>query len=330
MRVAVLGAGQMGTAFGKPVLDLGNDLVYWGPERIDAPALEALAAGKPHPDLGVALPAAVSTTLDMEEAVRDADLVALAVTAEGAEWVVPEAVRYVRDGVPVMVFSKGLIEGAGRETIAVPEFAQKTFGPSRTVVGVGGPVKAIDLVCGSPTQTAFAATSHEDARKAGEMFATDYYFPGASDDLAGLGLCAALKNCYAIAFGMLTGNEAQPNLRALAFGTALGEMSRLVSAAGGRPETVAGAAGSGDLYVTCLSGRNGDFGRLLNTGAGREAALKEMNNATVEGLSTLPPALKLARSLDLGGRELPLLYRLDAVLQGEKSARDSRLADLLI
>ncbi|CAN5642203.1 2-dehydropantoate 2-reductase N-terminal domain-containing protein [soil metagenome] len=330
MRVAVLGAGQMGTAFGKPVLDNGNELVYWGPEWIDTPALEALAAGKPHPDLGVALPATVDTTLSIEEAVRDADLVALAVTGEGAEWVAPEAAKYTPEGAPVMVFSKGLIGGDGGEIVAVPEFTQKVFGPSRKVVGVGGPVKAIDLIEGSPTQTAFAAASLDDARAACERFAADYYFPGASDDLSGLGFCAALKNCYAIAFGMITGDEAKPNLRALAFGTALGEISRLVSAAGGRPETVTGAAGAGDLYVTCLSGRNGDFGRRLNTGAGREEALEDMNNATVEGLGTLPPALNLARSLDLGEEELPLLYKLDAVLRKEESARDLHLADLLL
>ena len=330
MRVAILGAGQMGTAFGKPVLDRGNDLVYWGPEWIDTPALEALAAGNPHPDLGVALPMEVETAFDIEQAVRDADLVALAVTAEGAEWVAPEAAKHAPDGVPVMVFSKGLVEGDGGGIVAIPAFAQEVFGPSRKVVGVGGPVKAVDLIEGSPTQTAFAAANREDAREAHKRFSTDYYFPGASDDLAGLGFCAALKNCYAIAFGMLTGDDAKPNLRALAFGTALGEISRLVSAAGGRPETVAGAAGSGDLYVTCLSGRNGTFGRLLNTGVAREEALEEMNNATVEGLDTLPPALDLARSLDLVEKELPLLHRLDAVLRGEKSARDSNLADLLL
>ena len=274
--------------------------------------------------------AAVDTTFDIEEAVHEANLVALAVTAEGAEWVAPEAAKHAPEGVPIMVFSKGLIENDSGEIVAVPEFAQGVFGPSRKVVGVGGPVKAIDLIEGSPTQTAFAAANRDDAREAGGRFATDYYFPGTSDDLAGLGFCAALKNCYAIAFGMLTGEEAKPNLRALAFGTALGEISRLVSAAGGRPETVAGAAGSGDLYVTCLSGRNGDFGRRLNAGANREKALEDMNNATVEGLGTLPPALDLARSLDLGENELPLLHRLDAVLRGEKSARDSNLADLLL
>lgn len=86
-----------------------------------------------------------------------------------------------------------------------------------------------------PTQTVFAAEHREDARKLSAAFSTPYYFPGTTDDLLGLGLCAALKNCYAIAFGSLTGNDARPNLRALAFGTALGEICATVTAAGGRP-----------------------------------------------------------------------------------------------
>jgi hypothetical protein len=43
-----------------------------------------------------------------------------------------------------------------------------------------------------------------------------------------------------------------------------------------------------------------------------------MGNATVEGLGTLPPALKLTRSLELEEKELPLLYHLDAVLEGNE------------
>lgn len=65
------------------------------------------------------------------------------------------------------------------------------------MVGVGGPAKASDLIRGFPTQTVFAAEHREDARKLSAAFSTPYYFPGTTDDL--LGLCAALKNCYAIA-----------------------------------------------------------------------------------------------------------------------------------
>lgn len=328
MRVAVLGAGQMGTALGAPLMGRGHEVRFWGPDRLDGPRMKAISAGEPHPDLEVALPAPSTTTFDIEEAVEDADFVALAVAAEGAEWVSEEAAKHVPDGSPVLVVSKGLVERAG-EVVSVPVRVREIFGPGHPVVGVGGPVKAIDLIQNSPTQTVFACENREVARKLAAQASTPYYFPGTTDDLVGLGLCAALKNCYAIAFGYLTGDYAKPNLRALAFGTALGEISAFVTAAGGRPETAAGAAGAGDLYVTCLSGRNGDFGRLLNAGHSSDEAIYKMNNATVEGLGTLPPALTLARPLGLGEEELPLLYHLDETLQNPRPMQESSIADLL-
>jgi glycerol-3-phosphate dehydrogenase (NAD(P)+) len=329
MRIAVLGAGQMGSAFGAPAVERGHDLVYWGPDWIDGPALEALAGGEPHPDLKVSLPKPVETASGIGEAVHDADLIALAVVSEGAEWVSEEATKRAPEDAPVLVFTKGLVEKSGEDIVPAVVRAHEIFGPGRPIVGVGGPVKAIDLINASPTQTVFASPERERAREAADAFSTPYYFPGATDDLLGLGLCAALKNCYAIAFGLLSGREAKPNLRALAFGTALGELGNIVSAAGGRPETAAGAAGSGDLYVTCLSGRNGDFGRLLNESNTPEEAREKMGNATVEGLGTLPPALALAKSLDLSEEELPLLHHLDAVLRGERSAGEPEFARLL-
>lgn len=328
MRIAVLGAGQMGTAFGAPAMERGHEVRYWGPDWLDVPALEAISAGRPHPDLKVALSEPVETAAEIREAVEGAELVVLAVTSEGAEWVSEEAAKHAPEEIPVLVLTKGLVEHDGEVVPAVVR-VQELFGPGRPVVGVGGPVKAIDLIQHSPTQTTFAAEERENARGLAESFSTPYYFPGTTDDLLGLGLCAALKNCYAIAFGYLTGHEAKPNLRALAFGTALAEISTLVTAAGGRAETVAGAPGAGDLYVTCLSGRNGDFGRLLNESGSPEEARERMRDATVEGLGTLPPALTLARSLGLGEEELPLLHHLDGVLQGRQEAGGFTLADLL-
>ncbi len=328
MRIAVLGAGQMGTALGAPAVERGHELCYWGPWWIDGPALEALAAGAPHPDLGAALHSPVRTTPTITEAVRDAELVALAVVSEGAEWVSKEAAASVSEGVPILVFTKGLVERDGKIVPAVVR-VREIFGPSHPIVVVGGPVKAIDLIKHSPTQTVYGGDEREHARTIARTVETDYYLPATTDDLLGLGLCAALKNCYAIAFGYLTGREARPNLLALAYGTSLGELSALVTAAGGRTQTTAGAAGAGDLYVTCLSGRNGDFGRLLGEGNTPEQAREKMNNATVEGLGTLAPALALSSSLGMGRKELPLLHHLDDVLAGRTEPGGTSLAELL-
>ncbi len=142
MKIAVLGAGQMGSAFGAPALERGHELRYWGPGWIDGLALEALAAGAPHPDLKTALPSPVETTTEIAEAVRDAEIVALAVTSEGAEWVSEEAAETVPEDIPILVFTKGLVERGG-EIVPAAVRVREIFGPSHPVVVVGGPVKVV-------------------------------------------------------------------------------------------------------------------------------------------------------------------------------------------
>jgi glycerol-3-phosphate dehydrogenase (NAD(P)+) len=319
LRISVLGAGQMGTAFGAPAMERGHEVRFWGPAWIDGPALDALSAGEPHPDLEAALPGRpAGTTTVLEEAVEGAELCVVAVVSEGLGWVSERAARAVPEGVPVLVLTKGFAREDGA-VVPVGSLAQKAFGGGRPVVGVGGPVKAAELIRGLPTHTVFASELPEAARRVAAEVGTGYYVPTATDDLAGVELCAALKNCYAIAVNLVCGAGDGANLRSLAFGVALGEMHRIVIAAGGRPETVAGAAGAGDLYVTCLTGRNGDFGRLLGEGHAPEEARRLMDDATVEGLGALPEALELARSLGLGEESLPLLSHLDRALRSEEA-----------
>ncbi|MGI9050534.1 MAG: NAD(P)H-dependent glycerol-3-phosphate dehydrogenase [Rubrobacteraceae bacterium] len=314
MRVTILGAGQMGTAFGAPLLERGHEVCFWGPEWLDGARLDALAAGKPHPELGARLSASpVETSTELDEAVERADVCALAVSSEGIGWVAEKVAVSVSEDIPVLVLTKGFAERGG-EVLPVAARVREILGGERPVIGVGGPVKASELIRKLPTQTVFASEDTECGEKLASAFGTSYYLPEITGDLVGTSLCAALKNCYAIAVNLLAGEVESANLRSLAFSAALREIFLFVAAAGGLPETVAGAAGSGDLYVTCLTGRNGDFGRLLGEGNSPEEARGIMEGATVEGLGTLPLALGLARSLGLG-EKLPLLSYLDEVLR---------------
>lgn len=305
----------MGTAFGAPILERGHEVYFWGPDWIDGPCLDAISTGAPHPDLDAPLPSIpAGTTTELEEAVKDVDLCVIAVVSEGAGWVAEKAAEATPKDVPVLVLTKGFAEQSG-EIVPVATVVQEAFGEGRSVIGVGGPVKASELMRKMPTHTVFASESRAHAREAAAVAETAYYFPTTTEDLTGTGLCSALKNCYAIAVNLLTGEDGPSNLRALAFSAALKEMFLFVVAAGGKPETVSGAPGSGDLYVTCLTGRNGDFGRLLSEGHSAEESISIMNDATVEGLGALGPALKLADSLGIEAQQLPLLRYLDEVLR---------------
>ena len=63
-----------------------------------------------------------------------------------------------------------------------------------------------------------------------------------------------------------------------------------------------GLAGAGDLYVTCLGGRNARFGRLLGSGETAEQAMAVIGS-TVEGIGTTRATLAIADRL---GIRLPI------------------------
>ena len=73
-------------------------------------------------------------------------------------------------------------------------------------------------------------------------------------------------------------------------------MGLIVTAFGGSMESVVGLAGAGDLYVTCLAGRNSRMGRLLGLGHNyTQAKCDFMANDTVEGADlarAIGPALR--------------------------------------
>jgi glycerol-3-phosphate dehydrogenase (NAD(P)+) len=131
-----------------------------------------------------------------------------------------------------------------------------------------------------------------------------------TDDVVGAETGAAYKNVVAVAVGMCEGFadrlverayvHAFANARASVFALGLVDMVRLAERLGGRADTVLGLAGAGDLYVTCLGGRNGRFGRLLGAGETPEQARKVIGS-TVEGIANCAAALALAarESLDL-------------------------------
>jgi glycerol-3-phosphate dehydrogenase (NAD(P)+) len=83
------------------------------------------------------------------------------------------------------------------------------------------------------------------------------------------------------------------NARAAMFAQGMMDMFRLAEARGGRAATILGLAGAGDLYVTCVGGRNGRFGQLLGSGSTTEQALRSINS-TVEGVANTKVALGLA------------------------------------
>jgi glycerol-3-phosphate dehydrogenase (NAD(P)+) len=98
-------------------------------------------------------------------------------------------------------------------------------------------------------------------------------------------------------------------------------MRRIAVAAGGRAETVHGAAGVGDLHVTAAAGRNRAFGERVGKGKPAKDVARDMAAAgeLTEGYAAIATAWKFAS--ERGVKDLPLLDALNAIVwQGAEVA----------
>lgn len=355
--ITILGAGAMGSAFATPASCRGYDVRLWG-THLDTAIVALLREGRVHPRTGESVPG--STTLFGHERLADAlagaDLVACAIASEGVEAVISAAAPFLRAPRAVLLMSKGFaFDPQGRVELLTDTVARLlgAHGVTSPVVAVGGPCKANEVAAGRPTATVYAAEDLDLAVRLADELSTSDYRIEADDDPIGVEIAAALKNVFAIALGICDGladRNGQPwhDLKAAVFAESVAEMARLIELVGGRPSTAIGLAGTGDLEVTGLSGRNRVYGELIGRGAAPRDAFEQMRSQqlTVEGHAAarycrrlveerggpsfwdLVPLLELlTRSLETGSFGEAVERALaNAVLPGPRGARPRRRA----
>jgi glycerol-3-phosphate dehydrogenase (NAD(P)+) len=132
------------------------------------------------------------------------------------------------------------------------------------------------------------------------------------NDLLGAELGGAMKNVLAVATGVSDGMQLGTNARAALITRGMNEMQRLNAALGGRPETIMGLAGLGDLVLTCTGdlSRNRRLGLALGRGAALAQAVAEIGQV-VESLRTVDEIVRLGQR---HGLELPITEHVQAVL----------------
>jgi glycerol-3-phosphate dehydrogenase (NAD(P)+) len=306
--IAVVGAGAMGAAVATHLVRGGHQVVLFATDRDEA-AVRAWRNGDRHPGLGIVLhPGVVIQYLaDSPTTLGEADMIVVAVSSPGLGPVLSTAaVTCAPDAVWVLA-TKGWQE----ETYLTPsELAASILGPGTAVVTLAGPGLATELEAGLPTALLCASRNANARRRVAQTLMAPSIFAVTTSDVAGAEVASAYKNVAAIAVGIAeglskrftsnAGRQTFANARAAMFAQGMLDMVSLATARGGRSATVLGLAGVGDLYVTCVGGRNGRFGRLLGSGSTTEQALRSINS-TVEGVANTRVALELGQrySVDL-------------------------------
>jgi glycerol-3-phosphate dehydrogenase (NAD(P)+) len=175
---------------------------------------------------------------------------------------------------------------------------------------------------GDPTAITVASKDAELAETIQREFSDSRFRLYTNDDIVGVELGGALKNIVAIAAGVCDGLGLGHNSVAALITRGLTEITRLAVACGGRPETMAGLAGLGDLVLTCTGGlsRNRSVGVELGRGRKLPEIIAGMHGAVAEGVFTTQAAVGLARAR---GVEMPITEQMDAILHRGKSPAEA-------
>jgi len=298
-KIAILGAGMMGSALCMPLIDRGHELRLIGTE-LDAEIITALKAGAQHPTLRFPLPSSILPffAAELRGALAGVDAIALGVSSAGVRWAGQALAPLLRTGVPLLMISKGLVYDGQRFEI-LPDVLKHELPAELAVdpVAVGGPCIAGELARRVETCVVFTGRNADSVNAWAELARGPYYHVFTSSDPVGTEVCAALKNAYAMGIGFAAGlheksggsagSIAMHNCEAALYAQAVLEAKWLLSLLGGDPECASGLPFAGDLNVTCNGGRTGRFGRFLGQGLGRAGAISAMNGATLECLEIL-------------------------------------------
>lgn len=316
IRVAIMGSGSWGTAFGMVLADAGCEVMMWSRaadvvRQINEEHLNSAY----HP--GITLPAKLRATTDAPKALSGVSIVVLAVPAQVLRANMETWKEYMAPGSVLVSLIKGIELGTSmRMSEVIAEVAGVDLG---RIAVVSGPNLAGEIALGQPTATTVACADEASALALQEACTTDYFRPYWTTDVVGTEIGGAVKNVIALANGIAVGMGLGENSQASLITRGLAEMARLGVALGADPLTFQGLAGVGDLVATCQSplSRNRSFGENLGRGLSIEQTI-EVTKQTCEGYKSCQPILELANQ---HGVEMPITEQVVAVLHHGQSPK---------
>ena len=259
--ITVLGAGAWGTAFGQVLADAGNTVTMWAKEQ------QIVEGIRDHHHNAVRLPSVeklpdnMTATGDRAEAVKNADIVVVAIAAQFARVALVEFKGLIPDHAIVVSLMKGIERGTNKRMDDVVRESLDL--PADRFAAISGPNLSKEIADRHPAATVVACTNLDNATKVAEA-------------------------CYG------------ENTAAMIETRGLAELTALGVAAGADPKTFFGLAGVGDLIATCGSSlsRNYTFGANLGKGLTVEEATK-VSNGVAEGVPTTDAVVALGDQLDV-------------------------------
>lgn len=320
-KISIIGAGSWGLALGLLLNEKGNDMTLWCYQEEEKENILLHRENKRCLP-GLKIPLEMSITSSIEEAVKDKDILVIAVPSNAIRGTIKLIKPYIGADTIIVNVSKGIEEN----TLLRLSQVISSEVENKTVI-LSGPSHAEEVARHIPTTVVVSSMCMEAATLVQDVFMTDYFRVYTNPDIVGVELGGALKNVIAIAAGAIEGMGCGDNTKAALMTRGIAEMSRLGVAMGGDVNTFSGLSGIGDLIVTCTSGhsRNRRAGELIGQGYSLEQAIKKVN-MVVEGVPTTKGAYELMKEYNI---EMPIITAIYKTLFENKPVKET-IRDLMV
>ena len=305
MNITVIGAGAWGTAL---AISLAHHhrVTLWARDAVQIEAMRTVRCNQRYlPD--ISLPANLELSADFQVALDAPDLVIIAVPTAALRAILQQLAQFKHYFSVVW-----LCKGFEAETSKLPHQVAAEVLPAGVSCGaLSGPSFAQEVARGLPTALTLASGDEAFARKMAQALHHARLRIYASVDVVGVEVGGAVKNVLAIASGICDGMGLGYNARAALLTRGLAEITRLGIKLGGRPETLGGLSGVGDLILTCTGdlSRNRQVGLLLAQQHDLPDILARLGHVA-EGVYTVREVHRLAQRLGVAMPICEAVYRI--------------------
>ena len=321
-KITVIGDGGWGTTLAIHLYKKGYNVKLWSAFSDYAKFLDKNRINKKFLP-GIKIPKDIFITSNMREAIKEAELIILAVPSCYMRNVVKDLKKYDYEKAIILSVAKGIEE---KTNLRMSELIHKLLGSVKFAV-LSGPTIAYEIARDLPATCVIASKDKRRAQTLQRIFISRRLRVYTNPDIIGVELGGALKNIIALAAGILDGLGFGVNSKAALVTRGLVEISRLGVAIGAKKDTFNGLSGLGDIVTTCMSplSRNRQVGEKIGNGKKLKNILKKMD-MVAEGIKTTKSAYYLGKKYKV---ELPVTNEMYKVLYKNKDPL-SAVNDLMV
>lgn len=307
-KVVIIGAGSWGTALGLVLARKGYDITLWEFNKERAEEIQKDRENKRYLP-GIKFPDNLNVTYVKEGLLEGIKYIVFSVPSQVLRGVIRGFSNDLTEDMLLVNTAKGIEVSTGmRLSEVMKDEIKGKF--HKNIVVLSGPTHAEEVAVGIPT-TIVAAGEREKAAEIQELFNSKAFRVYLSEDVIGVELGAAVKNCLAIGAGIADGMGFGDNTKAALITRGIAEMIRYGKACGAKEITFSGLSGIGDLIVTCASkhSRNRHVGERLGKGQDIQTILNEMT-MVAEGVPTVKAVYEQIQKLNISMPILEATYNI--------------------